>query len=412
MKKNAKNKLLYNFGYKILSVIFAIILWIAVINISDSIVTKQIDNIPVEQLNGDVLEELDKIYEVSEGDTVDIIVKGRRSIVGDLSAADFNATADLSTMSITNSVQINVAPKNYSIADEISITCLDNTMKLNLEEKVTMQFPVKVKFTGTPYEGYAVGGATASPNIITIEGPKSTVEKITEVTAAVMVDGAKEDFKYDSKIVLYDAYGDIITSEKLTMSHDEVSVSVLIYPVKTVNVAIKVKGSPADGYGIAEVIYQPQSIDIAGLPEKIQNIGSIEINDIYVSGITEDLQTTVDLKEYLDDGIVVADTDTEIVVTVKIEELKEKTFSPTDKHITLNNKQNGYKYKLILSDDFKVSVTGVSGVVNDINLNDINLYIDCTNLAEGEHRNVKVLYEEPEGLDYEIQGTVTLEVTD
>ena len=200
-----KNKILNNFGYKILSVFLAIILWIVVMNISDYSITKEIDNIDVIQLNGDVLEELDKIYDVASGDTVDIIIKGRRSVVSNLSASDFTATADLSTMSITNTVQIVVTPKDKSIADDITIIYVDNTMKLNLEEKVSEQFPVKIKTTGTPHEGYAVGETSATPNSITIEGPKSTIEKITEVVATVSVDNVQSNFEKNCEIVLYDA---------------------------------------------------------------------------------------------------------------------------------------------------------------------------------------------------------------
>ena len=99
-----KDKIFKNFGYKLLSVFFACLLWLVVMNTSDYQTTKEIDNIPVTQLNGDVLNELDKLYEVAKGDTVDIVVKGRRSVIGDLSASDFIATADLSEMSITNTV--------------------------------------------------------------------------------------------------------------------------------------------------------------------------------------------------------------------------------------------------------------------------------------------------------------------
>lgn len=58
-----------------------------------------------------MLDELDQVYDVVSGDTVDIIVKGRRSVVGTLDKDDFTAIADLSTMSITDTVSISVEAK-------------------------------------------------------------------------------------------------------------------------------------------------------------------------------------------------------------------------------------------------------------------------------------------------------------
>ena len=109
MGKNKKE--LGHIGYKISAVLLAIVAWLAVANISDYQTTRQISNIPVTQINGDVLDELDQVYDVVSGDTVDIIVKGRRSVVGTLDKDDFTAIADLSTMSITNKCKI--TPKSH-----------------------------------------------------------------------------------------------------------------------------------------------------------------------------------------------------------------------------------------------------------------------------------------------------------
>ena len=411
MKNKPKNKMLNNFGYKILSIFFAILLWIVVMNISDATITKQINDIPVEQLNGDVLEELDKIYDVSSGDTVDIIVKGRRSIVGNLSASDFKATADLSTMSITNSVAIKVYPKDSNIEDDISITCVDNTMKLNLEERVTVQFPVKIKTIGNVSDGFAVGIATAVPNIVTVQGPKSSVEKITEVCAVVSVDGVHKDFEKICDIVMYDAYGEVINNDKIAVSDNQVNVNIVIYPVKEVEVLVKVTGTPSSGYGVKDVIYQPQTIKIAGPEEKLKYIHSIQVDDIHISGIKEDLQTTIDLKNYLDEGIIIADTDTQVVVTVDIEEVKDKSFTLTDKSFTLTNRQNGYKYKVTLSNNAKVIISGVSDVIEGINLTDLKLTIDCEDYPIGTNSNCDVQFKEIDGVEIKLDGSVNVEIT-
>lgn len=405
-----KRKLLNNLSLKILAVVCAVILWLVVMNVSDYTLTVEIDNIPVQQINGDVLEELDQVYDVEKGDTVDIIVKGRRSVVDKLTVSDFVATADLSTMSITNTVQIFVQPAKKSLAEDITITYVDNTMQLTLEDKVSVQFPVYVDVSGDPQKGFAVCGTVASPNIVTVEGPRSAVERITTVATAVSVSGRDDGYETSGDITLYDAYGDPIDNDKITVSHEMVDVKVSVYPKKSVDVIVNVKGRPEDGYAVGEVQYQPQTVSIAGPEDVIANISEININDISVSGQKENLQTTVNLKNYLPEEVTVADTSSELVVNITIEKMIEKTFKASVKDITLTNKQADYTYTLTLSDDYAIVVSGLSHIIDTIDLAMIKPVIDCSDLTEGEHQVTVVLAAEDD-LEYEIKGSAVLTVT-
>lgn len=404
-----KKTFLNNLPLKLLSIVCAIILWLVVMNISDYSMTVEIDDIPVNQINGDILDELDQIYEVEKGDTVDIIIKGRRSVVSQLSASDFVATADLSSMSITNTVQIAIEPVNQSLKNDISITCVDNVMKLILEDKVSMQFPVYVNVQGNPKDSYAVCETVSSPNMITVEGPESTVNKIVTVEAAISVSGKSNEFDSVGDIKLYDAYGDIISSDKLTVNHQSVDINVKIYPKKTVPVNVNVKGRPEDGYAIAEVQYQPQTIVIAGPQEDVDDIESIDINDISVSGLNDNLQTTVSINKYLPEGVIVTDTSMDVVVNVVIEKMDSKIISLAVKDVALNNKQEGYTYTLSLSNDFGIEVAGLSHIIEDIQAEDINPSIDCSDLTIGEHAII-ITFTDIDGVEYSYKGNAVLDV--
>ncbi len=404
-----KRKFLNNLSLKILSVVCAIILWLVVMNISDYTMTVEIDDIPVTQLNGDVLEELDQVYDVEKGDTVDIIVKGRRSIVSKLSVSDFRATADLSTMSITNTVQIFVEPTDKSLKEDITITCVDNTMSLILEDKISAQLPVYVNVNGEPDEDYAVCEAVASPNIITIEGPKSAVDKVVAAETTVSVSGCNSEFETSGDIIIYDAYGEAVSNDKITISHDMVDISVKIYPEKSVTVQVEVKGKPESGYAVGEIQYQPQTVTIAGPQEKLDLISEIVICDISVSGQSENLQTTIDLKNYLPEEVSVADSTGDVVVNIAIEKMVEKTFTPAVKDISLTNKQEGYTYTISLSDDYAIIVSGLSHIIETVELDSLKPVIDCKELTAGEH-TVTVTLSDMEGLEYEFKGSAVVNV--
>lgn len=408
MGKNKKE--LGHIGYKILAVLLAIVAWLAVANISDYQTTRQISNIPVTQINGDVLDELDQVYDVVSGDTVDIIVKGRRSVVGTLDKDDFTAIADLSTMSITNTVSISVEAKSNTVQSEINITCVDNTMKLNLEEKVTQQFPIKVVTTGSTKNGYAVSGTSSTPNIVKVEGPKSAVEKITEIRASVDVDKKYSSFETESELHIYDAYGEEITNDKITLDVASAKVSVEIYATKSVPIEVNLRGTPGDGYGVEGVVYQPQSVELVGPVDALAKIETVDVDDVSVSGMTEDYQTDVDIRDYLPDGVSVVDIPPEITVNISITKLEDKKLTVTENSFVLDKQVDGYQYEVTIN-NFTITASGFADVVSKLTLDDVVPTIDCSGLPVGNHGNVTVTLKEIDGVTYTMSGTVSVNVT-
>ena len=363
MGKNKKE--LGHIGYKISAVLLAIVAWLAVANISDYQTTRQISNIPVTQINGDVLDELDQVYDVVSGDTVDIIVKGRRSVVGTLDKDDFTAIADLSTMSITDTVSISVEAKSNTVQSEINITCVDYTMKLYLEEKVTQQFPIKVVTTGSTKNGYAVSGTSSTPNIVKVEGPKSAVEKITEIRASVDVDKKYSSFETESELHIYDAYGEEITNDKITLDVASAKVSVEIYATMSVPIEVNLRGTPGDGYGVEGVVYQPQSVELVGPADALAKIETVDVDDVSVSGMTEDYQTDVDIRDYLPDGVSEVDIPPEITVNISITKLEDKKLTVTVNSFVLDKQVDGYQYEVTIN-NFTITASGFADVVSKL----------------------------------------------
>ena len=403
-----KKKLLNNLGLKIISIVLAIVFWLVVMNVSDYSMTVKIEDIPVQQLNGEVLEELDQVYDVASGDTVDIIVRGRRSVVSRLGKDDFIATADLSTMSITNTVQIFVTPKSGSLEDEISISYVDNTMKLNLEDKVVSPLPIKVKTEGEPADGYAVGEIEVKPNIVNVEGPKSAVDKITEVRATVNVSGVRTSCEKETIIELYDAYGELIHNDKIFVSQNNIKLNISVYPVKNVAVHVSTIGTAGTGYDVAQIVYQPQTIQIAGPKEKIDKITSIEIDDLSVSGLTENFETMINVNDYLPEDVFVVGENKDIAVSVTIEKLESVTYDINVRDITLTGRNNKYTYEVVIPDEYKVTASGLEDVMDGLDISAVKPGINCTDLSLGTNNNVTLVLKDIDGITYETSGTITV----
>lgn len=281
-------------------------------------------------------------------------------------------------------------------------------MKLNLEDKVVTQFPIKVKTVGEPADGYAVGDIEVRPNIVNVEGPKSAVNKITEIRATVNVSGFSTSCERETLIELYDAYGEVIHNDKLSVSQNNVKLNISLYPVKNVAVHVSTIGTAGTGYDVAQVVYQPQTLQIAGPKEKIDKIASIEIDDLSVSGLTENFETMINVNDYLPEDVFVVGENKDIAVSVTIEKLESVTYDINVRDITLTGRNNKYTYEIVVPDGYKVTASGLEDAMDGLDISAVKPGINCAELSLGTNNNVTLVLKEIDGITYETSGTITV----
>ena len=402
-----KETILRNWGFKILALLLGFVLWFLVANIEDYSVTKTITGIPVELLNTEAITTQGKVFEIEQGDTIDIKVVGRRSVVEDLTADDFQATADLSELSITNSVQISVDAVSASVRREVDISIADSMMKVAIEDRSEEKLPITVVTNGTPQDGYAVVATSTTPNVVTLSGAAGTVKKVVSAQVEVDVDGMNEDVSARSTITLLDAYGEVIQSDKIQINRSSVTVYVDIKKTKEVPIEVAVTGDVADGYAIAgEVEYSPSTVLIAGEEADLRPVRSIQIDDIDVEGRDADYTLTVDIDNYLPTGIVILDGTNDIDITVHIEPLIERTLTIRSSNITIDGKQDGFSYTLPTDENqIEITLRGLTRDIESLSVTDLEPVIDVSELgSEGTYRRT-ITCKTPDGVT--LSGTLT-----
>ena len=384
-----KEKILKNWGFKILALLLGFVLWFLVANIEDYSITKTITGIPVEILNEQAILDQGMVYEIEQGETVDIKVEGRRSIVEKLTVDDFIATADLSTLSITNSAQINVDAVLGAIRREIDITVVDSMMKVAIEESGEKKLPITVMTMGSVQDGYAVVSATATPNMVTITGAASKVKDVATVKADIDVEGMNTGFSAREELILLDADGEVIKTDKIKTNIRTAAIKVDIKKTKEVPIEVSTTGSVAEGYGVAgDIEYQPTSVLIAGDTDILRTVSSIKIEDIDITDLTSDYEVTLDINNYLPDGIVVADQTQKIAVKVNIEKLVEKTILIRASNIIIDGKSDEFAYALTNEDNqFELVVVGLKADLDKLSASDFEPTVDVSDLrSEGTYK--------------------------
>ncbi len=376
-----KKRLTRNLGLKILSLLMAFLVWVVILNVDDPVTTDSFYDIPVTKINENALAQKDKVYDVISGDTVDVKVKGKRSIIESLKESDFQAVADLSELSIVNAVPIDVTIPKYG--DSVEIIKENYTMQVSLENLETKQFRIDVVTTGDVSEGYYIKEKTASPNIIQVSGAESVINKIKDVVVEVNVGSARESFKKTGVVPkVYDKNGTLMDSGKMKLSYEAVDVSVDLLKTKTVNLFIDLKGTPYPGYKYGKPDFEPRQVVIAGEQSELDKVQYI-MGEYNIDNQRTDIEDEVNIADFIKNDVILIDENKTAVINVKVEKLKSKDISYNSNEIEFRNLPVGLAAVLNETNAIQVEVMGEEDILSNINKYNLKPYIDLADTEIG-----------------------------
>lgn len=384
-----KKRLMNNFGLKLLSLGIAIVFWFVIINSQDPMEKRTIKDVPVKKLNEEMVLEREKVLEVLSGDTVDVIVEGRRSVVEQLTENDIEATVDLSEVSFMDTVLIKAAVPGHS--DVTVLNNGENVMKLLFDDYVTRKFSFKVNTVGEPTTGYYVGDALPSPNIIQISGAKTVLDKIKEVALQVDVSGRSVDFVTTAVPVVYDMNGDEISPSKLSLQTetDAVTVNVPILASKEMRVRVSTVGEPPEGFEIlpSNVTFQPETVLVAGTKEDLEKLGYYLEVEIDVTGQTGTIERNVQISTMLDDTLTsLRVVDTPIVaVTVQVIPYAERILDIPVSELEFHNLPEGFYAEVVQPESVSVLLRCKSARAPLMTVEHLNPHVDLSGCTEGTY---------------------------
>lgn len=393
-----KEKIFNNLSLKIVSAVFAVILWTVIVNIYDPNTSYTFSNITVQLVNTQSLTEKNYTFEVVDGGKISVTVSGPKSVVTDLKTSDIAATADLSKVTaFTDYVDIQVqVVKDGQVLNNVEAVPRTSALKLSIENRDTNTYAVNVNTTGTPANGYAVASTTTSPTYIKVTGPTSLVEGVASVGVDVDVSGAKGTVNTQSDINMYDSDGNIIANEELEMSSETADVIVEMARTKTVPVVVKTSGTPSQDCVVAGTSLSQTSVVISGQQEALSKIDNITIpsSAVSVDGLSEDKTYTFKLTDYVPSGVKIV-SDSRLQVTIKISKASTKTVHISSDAIKIENVSSGYN-AVIEGTGIDVIISGTGTILENISATDITCNVNAAGLSAGTH-SVDVSVSVPDG---------------
>ena len=309
---------------KIISLGLAIALWLFVTNFQDPETVLTVNNVPVRILHmNTVTSEGKTCIVLDDSDTIPVVtISAPRSVVDALSADNVIATADVEKMEADNMVPIDITTNKYS--DSIkSITSSIRYVRLSIEDEDTATFNIDMSVKGRVADGSQIGQITLEQNQVRVTGPASEVALVSSAGVVVDVSGTENNISTNAEIHLYDAEGnDIRLDKNLSLNIDKTMVRVELLTLKQIPVKIAVSGTPAEGFRLTgETSVEPGRITIAAKKGVLDSVSAVSIPsaELNVTNRTKTLVKNFIIANYLPDGVITADGETDTVkVTVEI----------------------------------------------------------------------------------------------
>ena len=397
-----KEKMFKNLSLKILSAIFAVVLWTVIVNVYDPTTSYTFSNVTVQLINTESLTDKNYSYEIVEGGKISVYVSGPKSIVTNIKASDIVATADLSKISaFADYVDIHVSVvKDGQVLNNVEATPKTSAVRLSIENRDTKTVNVVSDITGSAADGYAVVRRVLNPTSVKVTGPSSVIDNIDYAGISFDVTGATADVTGTADIHLYDS------DNELTQT--SVGYIAQVVRTKTVSIEVKTSGKPADGYRVSGVTLNHDSVVVYGDTNMLNSLDKIVIpaSNINVDGLTENKVYKFGLTDYIDKSLTILDN-ARIEVTVRIESTGNKTITLNTSDIKVSGLETGMSYSFE-DRTFSIDVEGSEAAIAALDASAITMTADLSTYTTSGIQSITLSVKLPDGVTLKKAASVNV----
>lgn len=421
-----KKKLTDNIPLKIMSVIVGILVWLLVVNIDDPTTRKTFVIHDVELMNQAYIDSMGLVSIMEEDQSqIRVYITGPRKTVSRISESDIKAVADLQ-QAINLEAALENSAATTPVMVPITVTCsgispenievTPKNLSVRLQKKATQEFVVNATSGDSkPGKGYEIGSITANPEKIKITGPSSLIGKINQVNAVINLEGATEDKTEKIDLTIIDKNGEALTTTQMNYLTFErqVTVTAKLWRVQTAKIVAEYSGTPAEGYQVGSVEEIPSEVNVAGSEEALEEL-SLSDNTIWISqeaidisGKSSNMETKIDITDYLPEGIkLTSDSTSDVFVRVNILPEGSLDYEIQTSSIEVENMGEDLQVTFDTA-KIEIRVKKTDESLADLKESSIKAVIDLEGMTEGSYE-IPVEVTPPEG--YELVEEVNAEI--
>lgn len=360
--------------------VLAVSVWIMAVTSSDPSIEKVYPiNVPVEIVG----QGSDLVITTDLPEKISLTLRAPTSIWDSLIAqkVPVRAIMDLSGLgegshTVPIQVQIGIKPVEIRSYSPRSAT-------IDMEILQTRQFDVRVINQGSLAVGYQSNPPVLSESTVLVSGAKSYVDKVMEVRAVVKLTDAKTDINQTITLQPVDANG--LAIKEVSLSPEKITITQKVFErggYRNVVVKVVTNGQVGDGFRLSALsvfpptvtVYSTDTVLIDELP------GYIETKPIDLSQKDENFQQEIELD--LPSGVQVID-DLFVDVNVEISAIIGNQ-SLSNVIVEATGLSSPYTAE-IMPEKVSVIISGPLNSLDAMNVNDLRLLIDLSNLGPGTY---------------------------
>ena len=365
---------------KIISVLFAVLLWFFVLDSSANPFDTATLNIPLKIQNEYLLQE--KGLGLKNKDfvsNVNIVIKGRRDKINSITANDFEAVLDYSRIKNSGNEDLTIDVKTNK--EGISIEAKKpQAINVQVEKIIKASFKVEIEPKGKLRENYKIIKKASDPEYIEIEGIESLVKSVAVVKTEININGLSKIPIMRAECKMFGKNGDEITG--LGKNYN---VDIALEVAKEVPVTPVLRGKLARDFVDKGTKISPEKVLITGLPDVIEKIESVETEAVNIENLNKNAEVVSFLK--VPEGVRLVDSAREVKVSVYVEQLIRRDYVFTKDEVAMVNKENddSLNYEIV-NNNITVGIKGRQKELDQFNKSSLKPTIDVSRLTEGTHK--------------------------
>lgn len=383
-----KNKIIY----ALLAAAIAFGLWLYVITVVNPEAEQPFYDVPVVMSNESVLKDKGLMIATDTQPTVTLVLKGNRTDLNNLKKSDITLLADLSRINTAGYQNISYSigfPGGFSDNAFEVLSHTPDKVALSIVEWGAKEVDITVNYVGSVELDYIVDkdGIQLDYEKVTITGPRSVIDQITQARIDVDLNGRDQTFNESFRYTLCDAEGEPVDAAQVKTNVAEVNMTLRIQRVKEISLLLDVKYGGGATPQTATVKIDPETIKVAGSEALLEGLDNLMLGTVNLADITED--TTLTFPINLTEGLTNLSGQTEATVTITFPDLEVKTLSVN--RIQVVNVPSGMRVN-VGTQVCSVTVRGPKAQIDAITEAHLTVRVDLTNVELGENMYAAYVY--------------------
>ena len=382
----------------LLSLLGAVIAWMAVTIVVQPGTTTTIYNVPVDFTYDSAAYTSRGLSIVNaEEKTVNLKLSGDGYTIGSLSANDFVVYPDWSSVRDSGEKSLRLQVRSQStLLTGVSVSIDgDNTVDVvfDVVEEKTLPIQVTTNYLKIA-DGYILYGTDISKETVTLSGPSTELSQVETCTAEVTHKGELTDsVTLDTALRFYTKSGSEVKFEYTNLEESSVEVTLEVYKMATLPVSVSFINAPRN-FDPSVLVYSlsKQTLNVAGPESQIEKLSTLSVGTI-------DLSTFAPNKVYelpieLPGNIRLLDNISSITVSFDSSKLETKTMNLPASCVQVVNLPSTYTLTVQTERLMNVTLCGPAGLLDTLVPEQVVIEIDADDfyVAAGQQNIACRLY--------------------